>query len=447
MSLSDLSEAVRPRDRETIVQALRAGVVPRQGFQHVQVGRKAEVGALVSDIARIADGGSAVRFVIGEYGSGKTFFLHLVRSVALEKKLVTVHADLNPDRRLHATGGQARALYAELMHNLATRARPDGGALPAVVERFITLALSEADARGVSPQTVLAERLGALSEMVGGYDFAQVVQAYWRGHDTGDARLKDDAVRWLRGEFSTRTDARAALGVRAIVDDDTFYDQIKLMARFVRLAGFGGLLVCLDEMVNLYKITNTQARNANYEQVLRIVNDTLQGAAEGYGFVLSGTPEFLLDTRRGLYSYAALASRLTENQFAKGSLVDFSGPVLRLASLTPEDFYVLLLRLRHVAAYGDPARYALPDEALAAFMAHCARRIGDAYFRTPRTTITAFLNLLAVLEQNPHVAWTDLLARVDVQPDVNPDLAPLALDTPDAPNGPTGEDELASFRL
>jgi len=445
------AELIRPRDRDTILQALRAGVVPRQGFQHVQVGRRAEVDALVQDIDRIADGGSAVRFVIGEYGSGKTFFLHLVRSIALEKKLLTAHADLNPDRRLHATGGQARSLYAELMRNLATRAKPDGGAMPAVVERFITTALAEADARGARPETVIRERLSCLSEMVGGYDFAQVIEAYWRGHDSGEERLKTDAVRWLRGEFTTKTDARLALGVRTIIDDDNFYDQIKLLARFAALAGYGGLLVCLDEMVNLYKLANTQARNANYEQILRLVNDTLQGAAQHYGFVMGGTPEFLLDTRRGLYSYAALASRLAENTWTQGGLVDLGGPVVRLASLTPEDLYVLLTRLRHVQAGGDPARYHLPDEALIAFMSFCAKRIGEAYFRTPRTTITAFLNLLAVLEQNPHVAWTDLLERVDVQADVNPDLAPLELEesslAASQSAAPDAEDDLAAFRL
>jgi hypothetical protein len=208
--------------------------------------------------------------------------------------------------------------------------------------------------------------------------------------------------------------------VRTIVDDANVYDHLKLMARFVRLAGYGGLMVCLDELVNLYKLPHAQARMSNYEQILRIVNDSLQGSAEGCGWVFGGTPEFLLDPRRGLFSYPALASRLEENRFANAGLVDLSGPVVRLASLTPEDLYVLLTKLRHVHAGGDPARYSVPDEALAAFMQHAARRIGDAYFRTPRTTIRAFVDLLAVLEQNPEVAWTDLIERVDIKPETNP---------------------------
>ncbi|WP_437325929.1 ATP-binding protein [Sorangium sp. So ce381] len=444
---------IRPKERDAILQSLRAGVVPRSGQQHIQVGRAAEVKALVSDIERIGDNGSSVRFVIGEYGSGKTFFLHLVRSIALEKRLVTIHADLGPDRRLQGTGGQARSLYTELMRNAATRSKPDGGALASVVERFITSALEKARERGVSPELVIRERLQTLSELVGGYDFAEVISAYWRGHDTGNETLKSDAVRWLRGEFSTKTDAKAALGVRTIVDDANWYDMLKLLARFVRQAGYAGLFVCLDELVNLYKLANTKSRSANYEQILRLLNDCLQGTAEGLGFVLGGTPEFLLDTRRGLYSYQALQSRLAENMFTKSGLVDFTGPVLRLANLTPEDLYILLGKLRLVYASGDPAQYVLPDDGLAAFMNHCSKRIGDAYFRTPRNTITAFVNLLAVLDQNRGVSWTELVGAVDITSDSNPDLAPLpGEERTSSTNETTGagseeDDDLATFKL
>jgi hypothetical protein len=340
-----MTTVIRPKDRDAVIQSLRAGVVPRSGQHLIQVGRNKEIEALVSDIERIADGGSGFRVVIGEYGSGKTFFLNLVRAVALEKKLVVASADLNPDRRLHASGGQARSLYAELMRNLSTRTKPDGGALGGIVEKFIATAAGEAKAAGQPTETVLRQKLEQLTELVNGYDFADVIAAYYRGFEEGNQQLKTDAVRWLRGEFSTRTDARQALGVRTIVDDSTVYDQLKLLARFVRLAGFSGLLVSLDELVNLYKLANTQARNSNYEQILRILNDSLQGTAVGLAFVLGGTPEFLLDTRRGLYSYPALQSRLSQNTFVSDGLVDFSGPVLRLSSLTPEDFYVLLQKV------------------------------------------------------------------------------------------------------
>jgi hypothetical protein len=425
-------ERIRPRDRDALLNSLRAGVVPRVGQQHIQVGRVHELNALLTDIDRIADDGSAARFVIGEYGSGKTFFLNLVRSVALQRKLVTVHADLSPDRRLHATGGQARSLYSELMRNMSTRAKPDGGAMASVVERFVTTALTEAGEAGVSPETVIRQRLSALSELTGGYDFAEVIAKYWQGHDTGDEQLKANAVRWLRGEYATRTDARAALGVRTIIDDANFYDQLKLLAKFVRLAGFGGLLVCLDEMVNLYKLANSQARNANYEQILRILNDSLQGTAEGLGFIFGGTPDFLTDSRRGLYSYSALQSRLAENTFATAGRIDLSGPVIRLAALTPEDLYVLLSKLVHVQADGDPSSYLLPEVALESFMGHCSSKIGEAYFRTPRNTIRTFLDLLAVLEQTPGLQWTEVIAAVEVTRDTNPDLEPLPDENTDA---------------
>lgn len=412
-----MTTPIRPKDRDAVIQSLRAGVVPRAGQHLVQVGRTREIETLVTDIDRIADGGSAFRVVIGEYGAGKTFFLNLVRAVGMEKKLVVASADLNPDRRLHASGGQARSLYAELMRNLSTRTKPEGGALSGIVEKFIATAKAEAKTSGHTTEMVLRQKLDQLTELVNGYDFADVIAAYCRGFEEGNEQLKSDAVRWLRGEFTTKTDAKQALGVRTIVDDAAVYDQLKLMARFIRLAGFSGLLVSLDELVNLYKLANTQARNSNYEQILRILNDSLQGTAIGLGFVLGGTPEFLLDTRRGLYSYPALQSRLAQNTFATNGLVDFSGPVVRLSSLTPEDFYVLLQKIRGVYAFGDPAKHLLPDQGVMSFMEHCSRRIGDTYFRTPRTTITAFINLLAVLEQNQDAVWQDLLGGIEVSAD------------------------------
>lgn len=407
-----MTPTIRPRDRDTLVQALRTGVVPRVGQHLIQVGRVQEIDALIKDLATVADGGTAFRLIIGEYGSGKTFFLNLVRAIALEKKLVATTADLNPNRRLQASGGQARSLYAELSKNLATRTKADGGALPGIVEKFIFTATTEAKQEGVGVDVMIHRKLARLAEMVNGYDFAKVIEVYWRAAQDGDETRKADAIRWLRGEFTTKTEARTTLGVRTIVDDATIYDQLKLLSVFVRLSGYAGLLICLDEMVNLYKLANAPARNANYEQLLRILNDVLQGSVEGLGFLFGGTPEFLLDTRRGLFSYAALQSRLAENTFARDGLVDFHHPVIRLSSLSQEDFLVLLHKIQHVFAFGDTSKYLVPDEGLHAFMAHCHERIGEAYFRTPRTTITAFVNLLAVLQQNPQATWQELLGKV-----------------------------------
>jgi P-loop Domain of unknown function (DUF2791) len=442
---------IKPKERDAVIQALQAGVVPRKGQHLIQVGRAAEIKALLRDIERITDGGSATRFVIGEYGSGKTFFLSLIRTIAMERKFVTTQADLTPDRRLHSANGQARALYSELMANLATRTKPEGGALPSVVERFVTSAVSEGRDRNLDPEAVIRERLAHLSEYVGGYDFAEVIAAYWRGHDTGDDALKANAVRWLRGEFTTKTEARAALGVRSIVDDASVYDQLKLFAQLVKLAGYSGFLVCLDEMVNLYKIAHTQSRRTNYEQILRILNDSLQGTASGIGFIMGGTPDFLMDSRKGLYSYTALQTRLAENTFASQGLVDYTGPVIRLANLSAEDLYVLLGKIRMVFTGDHPKQRLIPDDGIQAFMVHCSQYIGEAYFRTPRNTIKAFVDLLAVLDQNKQVSWQDLVSQVQVKPEVgfqsSSPTASRASKNKEMVTSTSSDGDLASFRL
>ena len=440
--------SIKPRERDLIIQALRAGVVPKQGLRHIQVGRSREIEELIKDVDRIGGDGAAVRFIIGDFGAGKTFFLNLVRLVALERKLIVMNADLGPSRRLHATDGQARSLFTELARNLATRARPEGGALASVVERFIGETVQGAQKAGRSPEDAIRERLAPLQELVSGYDFVAVLTAYWQAYDKGDETGKAAALRWLRAEYSTKTEARAALGVRNIIDDAGFYDYLKLYAAFIKLAGYEGLLVVLDEMVNLYKLTSSQARESNYEQILRIVNDVLQGSAANIGFLMGGTPEFLMDTRRGVYSYQALQSRLAENRFARDGLVDLSGPVVRLQNLTPEDLYVLLGNIRKIFALGDAARYLVPDEALTSFMEHCSQKIGDAYFRTPRNSIKEFVSMLAVIEQNPGTGWQTLLGAIEIAPETPADEAAAPNDSAGTAKPSLGdEDGLATFQL
>ncbi len=447
-----MTPRIRPVVRDAILQSLSAGVVPSRGQQHIQVGRSDEVQALLRDIERIRTGGSAIRFVIGRYGSGKTFFLHLVRSISHERNLVTMHADLTPSRRLHASGGQARSLFAELSKNTATRSKPDGGALESIVERFISNARTQAKGDDTDTHDLIEEGLSSLREMAGGFTFAEVVGAYWKAFETGDQGLKIAVTRWLRAEYTTRTDARRDLGVREIIDDQNFYDQLKLIAKFVQIAGYNGLFVGLDEMVNLYKIAHTQSRTANYEQILAIVNDCLQGRAEGLGFVLGGTPEFLLDTRRGLYSYEALQTRLAQNTFARDGLKDLSGPVINLPNLTVEELYVLLDKLRVVHAGGDVDAAVLPDAGIEAFLSHCQNRIGAAYFQTPRNTIKAFVDLLMILEQNPDASWRELVGGVEIGADHDASMLEVPEDegdesSPSESSKAEDDDELTTFKL
>jgi hypothetical protein len=422
-----LNPTIKPREREALIQSLRAGVVPRFGQHLIQVGRRREIETMKKTVETISAGGTSFRLVIGEYGSGKSFFIGLVKNIALEKKLVTVNADLSPTRRLLSSGGQARSLFSELMKNMATKTKPDGEAIASIVEKFVASTINEAEQRGIVADRVIGEKLLPLEEMFNGYDFTAVIKAYHRGYETGNDELKQSAIRWLRGEFSTKSEANHLLGVRNIINDNNIYDQLKLMSRFVTIAGYSGLYVFLDEMVNLYKIHNTTARNGNYEQILRILNDVLQGNVCGIGFLLAGTPEFLTDTRRGLYSYEALQSRLAENPYVHGNTVDFSGPIIRLENLTPEEFYLLIKNIRHVYAFGDPATYMIPDEALVAFMKLSSTRLGNDYFRTPRTTIISFINFLSILEQNPSERWENILnvGDLDFKKDVNSDTTAL----------------------
>lgn len=437
---------IRNKEREIIIQSLRSGVVPKMGLHHIQVGRSEEIKSFVRDIQNVSEGGSSFRFVIGEYGSGKTFFLSLIRSIALEKGLVTMHADLSPFKRLHGSQGQARHLLSELISSLSTRTRQDGNALENILERFISVVKEEVSLTQKSFSYVVATLLKDMSDIPGGYNFIKVINAYCEAYEEDDDFLKSKALKWLRAEYTTKKDSYVDLGVREFISDKSLLNTIKLYCLLVRKAGYNGLMVCMDELVNLYKITNTVSRNANYEEILRMLNDTLQGSFSSLGFIMGGTPEFLTDHRRGLYSYEALRSRLTENTFASQlGLMDYNTTVLRLASLTKEELYVLLQNLRHVFAYGDTKKYLVPDPALNAFLVHCSKKIGDSYFRTPRTTIKSFLDMLSLLEQYPQYKWSDILESVNIEKDreesgINTDIGNSQI-------GKDIDDEFASFKL
>ncbi len=431
------------RERSAILNSLSAGVVPKVGLHHIQVGRKQEVAAMLSDLKRIEDGGASVRFIVGRFGAGKSFFLNLMQTVALERKFVVARADITTDRRLQSTGGQAQALYSELMKNLATRSKPDGSALASLVERWVGDVAHEITSAGGTESDVdqqLATLCKPLQDLVAGYDFVSVLQAYYRGHLTANDQLRSSALRWLRAEYTSKMEARKDLGVRSIIDDDSIYDYLKLFARFVKIAGYTGLLVCLDELVVLsHRLNNRVARNNNFEAILRIVNDCLQGDVQNLGFIFAATDECLTDKRRGLFSYEALASRLAANRFAQNELVDLAGPVMSLANLTPEDCFVLLHNIRRVQCGGDESKQLLNDEGVEGYLQSCSQRLGAAYYQTPRDTIKDFIGLLNILAQNPGADWRKLVGEIkttDAQT-IDPSVEAAKPD----------EDELPTFKL
>lgn len=404
-------------ERASLIRTLRAGVVPLTGVHLIQVGRAREVKSLVADMERMSKGGSTFRVLVGSYGSGKTFFMNLVQSMALQMNMAVISGDLSPERRLYSTTGKARALYAEMMRNFTIKERPQGGGLQLIMDSFAREIIKNAEKNNVTTDQEVSNHLKPLLEMVEGFEFVDVLKAYASASDTGDEELKTSIMRWLRGEYDTKTDARMAVGLRDYISDSSVYDHMKLMAKFLRIQGRGGLLVCMDEMVNLYKMINEGSRNANYEQVLRMLNDTLQGRAEGLGFLMAGTPDAIYDRQRGAFSYAALASRLSQNVFAVNGKVDFNATVIQLDSLTPEELYVLLQKIRQVFAFESKNRRQVPDEAIEAFLKVCAHRIGEGFYRTPRTTITLFLDLLSTMDQNPDSTWQTLLNSIEVEAD------------------------------
>ncbi len=404
----------------SLLASVSAGVVPRSGAPYLAIGRKDEIAALLSDLETVNEGGGSMRFLIGRYGSGKSFLMQLIRGYALEQGFLTADGDLSPERRLYGSGGSGVATYRELMKNLASKASPDGGALPKVIARWIGDVQAGIVERGISPESerfseeLNREILKALQEMeclVGGFDFARVLTSYYRAYCEGDDLKRSACLRWLRGEFSSKTEARRDLGfsVSVIIDDENWYDFLKLWAAMSKTMGYRGLVVFIDECVNLYKISHRVSRENNYEKILSMFNDTLQGRAPGLALILGGTPQFLEDTRRGLFSYEALRSRLCDSRFALDGFKNLIGPVIRLRRLSDDELYALILRVTALYAQNYGAEPRISHEQMTMFLQICLARAGADSMITPREMLRDYMTVLNILMQNPDAQFEDVI--------------------------------------
>ena len=419
-----MSEMKIPKRITTaLVNSLTAGVVPRIGLEHVAVGRKPEIEAILRDLDNIAEGGAAFKLITGRYGSGKSFMLQMIRNYAMDRGFVVADGDLSPERRLVGTKGQGLATYRELMMNLSTRTRPDGGALETILQRWIAGLQQQVMAElGLRPQDAalhmeVEQRIVAVTQemqsLVHGFDFAKVLSAYWTGYSLMDDELKQNALRWLRGEFPTKTEAKKALGVGVIVDDENWYDYMKLWAEFVTRLDYKGLLLFIDEGVNLYKISNSIARQSNYEKLLTMFNDTMQGKAGSLGIFVGGTPQFVEDERRGLFSYEALRSRLVAGRYAGGEgYRNYTGPIIKLDMLSDEEILILLQRLRGIHAMHYGYEPSLSDAQLIMFMQQAVNRLGADELLTPREVIRDFMDLLHTLHQHEGMTFVGLIGEM-----------------------------------
>lgn len=413
----------------SVIQSLKGGVVPRIGLPYITVGRSNEIKALLHDVDLIAEGGASFRFIVGKYGSGKSFLLQTIRNYVMDRGFVVVDADLSPERRLQGTRGQGLATYKELIRNMSTKTRPEGGALTLILDRWIQGIQTQVAAEGMSPsdpgfQEAVERKIYAvissMNELVHGFDFARLLTMYYRSYAEGRDDMKAGVIKWFRGEYATKTEARNELGVNIIITDDDWYEYMKLFAWFLKQAGYSGMMIMIDELVNIYKIPNSITRQYNYEKILTMYNDTLQGKAQYLGFIMCGTPQCIEDTRRGVYSYEALRSRLQEGRFSREGARDLLAPVIRLEPLTAEEMLVLCGKLSeiHGEMYGYERR--LDDKELSVFIQIEYSRIGADKHITPREVIRDFIEVLDILYQNPDMQVAELLGSEEFKFAVDP---------------------------
>jgi len=418
-----MENVVPKRIANIIINALKGGVVPRVGLEYITVGRNQEINALLHDIDIIADGGATFRFIVGKYGSGKSFLLQTIRNYVTAKGFVVVDADLSPERRFSGTKGQGLATYRELIRNMSVKSKPDGGALPLILEKWISGIQAES-AQHLPPGSIEFDNhvekqiyavTGQLEGMVNGFEFAKAVIAYWRAYQADDQFFKSNVLKWFRGEYNTRTEAKEALDINWIVTDETWYDFLKIFAAFMVSAGYQGIFVMVDELVNIFKIPHSVSRQNNYEKILTMYNDTLQGRAKHIGFLMGCTPQCIEDRYKGIFSYEALRSRLAEGHFSTDDVKDLSAPIIRLQMLNQEEIYILVEKLRDLHASLYNYQPSLTHDDLVYFLNVEYNRVGAETHITPREIIRDFIELVGIIHQNPDKSIAEILGSNSFQ--------------------------------
>jgi hypothetical protein len=427
-----MMDNIKPKEATSIINSLIGGVVPKIGVQHITVGRSKEINAVVSALEDVKNGHSMVKFWIGDYGSGKSFMLHLLNTVALKLKFVVANADFTPDNRLYSNDGKSLALFTAIMDNISIQTKPEGGALPTLLEKWIELIITKtAEENSITLTEIRNEQYSKLIQNnimktineiteVGGFDFGMVVMKYYEGYITGDENLRRNALKWLKGEYRNKTEARQDLGVREIINDSNFYDMLKNFCKLFVNMGYSGFMINLDEAINLYKISTSTMREKNYEKILTIYNDCFQGKVSNLFFNFAGTKEFLENQRRGLFSYDALKTRLVTNKFETSAIRDFEQPVIRLLPLDHNEIFVLLKKLKAIYDYNYKIEIRISDDEIHQFMEELFNKPGASEFLTPREVIRDFLNILKLIKQNPDVDKKILFGEIKIE-DERPD--------------------------
>jgi hypothetical protein len=417
---------IKPKEATSIINSLIGGVVPKIGVQHITVGRSEEINAVVSALADVKNGHSMVKFWIGDFGSGKSFMLHLLNTVALKQKFVVANADFTPDNRLYANDGKGVALYTAIMDNISIQTKPEGGALDTLLEKWIEQVIQKtASENDISLTSIrhqeylpliqenIMKTINGITD-VGGYDFGMVVMKYYEGYITEDDILMRNALKWLKGEYRTKTEAKRDLGVREFINDLNYYDMLKNFCKLFVSMGYSGFMINLDEAINLYKISTSVMRDKNYEKILTIYNDCFQGKVANLFFNFAGTKEFLENERRGLYSYQALKRRLETNKFETTEIRDYAQPVIRLLPLNHNEVYVLLKKLKFIFDYNYACTINITEEEILMFMEEMFNKPGASEFLTPGEIVRDFLNILNIIRQNPTIDKTILFQSIEV---------------------------------
>ena len=346
----------------------------------------------------------------------------------MAKGMIVADADLSPNRSLIGSSNRKKGLatYRELMCNLSIKTSPTGSALGKILDLWLNMIwidvaknIGQGGIQGNALEEMVTNKIYEtildMQEMVHGYDFANILVMYWKASRVNDAEIKAKTLRWLRGEYNTKTEAKQDLGVSNIINDDDWYEYIKLFSNFFVKIGYKGFIVIIDELINIYKCKSPVARNNNYEKILAMYNDTMQGKARYLGIIMGGTPQSIEDVNRGVFSYEALKSRLESGKYGTNKMINLMTPIIRIMPLTKEEIIVLLEKLAEIHADLYDYELKITIEDIIDFIEEAIQGEKNV---TPRSIIRDFIEVLNLFYQNYNLSIKDIMNAFKYSDDV-----------------------------
>lgn len=384
---------------ESIINALKNGNVPPEGVGEICVGRERELEEFDKIFSKVKDGAAVTRFLNGEFGSGKSFFLKLLEERALADNFVVAKVTLSRDVPFN----KFEVVYRSIVASLRCKT---GTSLEHIIEKWTTqlrmMALRETTDPYQQERIVIDNINNDLKEVrKHATTFAAAIENYYKLSARGDQETAKYAMAWLSGEKNIPYTIKRQFGVKGDIDRENAFKYLEALSSFLMALKYSGLIILIDEAEHIMTLHTKKLRDTAYDYMRFIYDECSLGRFHNTLFIFAGTPEFFEDPKMGVPSYTALNERIED--VLNTEFKDLRKPIIRLDGFKKDNLMELSDRLisMHEEVYeweAKPVR-----ESLDGIIARHEANAELTGYISPRNFVKSFISVLDVVQQNPEL--------------------------------------------